>query len=452
MRFGRFHPGCLVASLCGAAALVSPAAAIADAPWSTPQTIGGTCCSQQQLLALPAGGIALGGDTGLSLVQTPGGKPSFTAPVGFTGLVSPSGVLGPLALVGGGRTVEQMMPAGSGGIRTFGTIGTGETLSPASGRPGHTLAGSSSLNIPQAFVQATTDDAVLLRLCTKDCGGPSGLDVSRYRGGRWSAPRAITQPSTEVRGGALTTMADGTIAVAYERNHAIYVRRLSPGGRLSPAQRLGTGVQSEISIASLGGQRLAVGWSWQRVDEGDAASPFEAQVACSTGIGHFSGRSHVLASIPVTGEGDYVSGPGLSMKQDGTGRVTLAWTAYADGRFVVRTSGLSTSCATAAQTVALPGADSVLGGLAVAPSGQATVAILGGVYGDVAGRPGGTESAHGILATERTSAGAAFGAPVQVSAADDGEVEPVVAIDATSGRSVLAWRNVAASIQYASAP
>jgi hypothetical protein len=448
----RFDPRVALGGLCAAGLLAGPATAGADAPWSAPQPIGGNCCSQQQLLALPAGGVALAGDTGLTLVQNPGGKPSFTAPVGFTGLVSPTGVLGPLALVGGGRTVEEMMPAGVAGIRTFGTTGTAETLSPAAGRPGHTLKGSSSLNIPQAFVVATTADAVLLRQCSQGCGGANGLEVTRLAGGRWSKPRAITRPSTAVAaGGALTTMTDGTIAVAYQRNHAIYVRRLSPSGSLSPAQRVGIGVQSEISIASTGGRRLAVAWAWQRIDEGDAESPFTAHVACSTSIGHFSGRSRQLASIPITGDGDYVSVPGLSLGQDAERRVTLAWTGYAGNRFVVQTSRLTASCATAPQTIALPGADGVLGALAVAPSGRATIAILGGAHGSAPG-PDTGESVHGILAAQRPSATAAFAAPVQVSAPDAEEIEPAVAIDATSGRSVLAWRDVASSIELASAP
>jgi hypothetical protein len=434
------------------ATLVGAAPAAADAPWSVPQAIGGNCCSEQQLVALPAGGVALAGDTGISLVQQPGAKPTFTTPVGFTGLISPAGVLGPLALAGGGRTVVSMAASGASGIRTFGTIGANDTLTSASGRPGHKLAASTSLHMPQTFVEATTTDAALVRTCTKDCEGPSGLGVIRYRGGRWTAPRAITQPSTEVRGGAMTTLSGGTIALAYERNHAIYSRRLAPDGTLSPAQRLGAGIQAEISIVSAGGSRLDVAWASQRVDEGEALSGFKAQVACSSKIGHFTGRSHLLAWIPVTGEGNYVGGPGVAVGRDAAGRMTLAWTAFAGGRFVVQTSSLDTSCGTAAQTVAVPGADAILGGLAVAPTGRATVVLTAGVFGTDPAAPSTGEAAHGLLAAERSTPTGGFAAPVQVSAADDSEVEPVVAIDATSGRSVVAWRNVAASIEFATAP
>jgi hypothetical protein len=247
-------------------------------------------------------------------------------------------------------------------------------------------------------------------------------------------------------------MPGGTIAIAYERNHSIYTRRLSPSGTLSAAQRLGTGIQSEISIASAGGQRLDVAWAWQAVDEGDAGTGFTAQVACSTSIGHFTGRSRILASIPVTGEGAYVAAPGLVLGQAAAGPITLAWTGFTGGRFVVQTSPLTTGCAIAPQTIGLPGADAVLGGLAVAPSGRATVVLAAGVYGSDPAGPTRTESAHGLLAAQRAAGTTYFGTPVQVSAADDSEVEPVVAIDQTTGLSAIAWRNVQSSIQYATAP
>ncbi|MEA2371542.1 MAG: hypothetical protein QOH12_1936 [Solirubrobacteraceae bacterium] len=435
--------------LATALGLAQPAGA--DAPWSPPQTVGGTCCSQQQLLALPAGGIAFAGDTGLSFAAAPGTKPVFTAPVGFTGEFSPDGVLGPLAVIVGGRTVEQMIPAGSSGIRTFGTIGTDETLTSAAGAPGTPLS-ASSLSLVQTFVVATTTNAALVRMCTKSCQGPAALAVIRYRAGRWSAPRAITRPSTELAGGALTTLPGNTLAVAYERNRAIYVRRLFSDNQLSAAQRVGTGKQSHVSIASAGGGRLDVAWSWQVIDEGNAATGFTARVACSSNVGHFTGRSRLLASIPVTGEGRYVGGPGLSLGQDAAGRLTLAWTAFADARFVVQASSLSTSCGTAPQTLPLPGADAVLGGLALAPSGRSTIVLEAGVYGSDPAGASTTESAHGLLASERPTHNGSFATPLQVSAADDGEVDPVVAIDQTTGRSVIAWRNVASSIQYSTAP
>jgi hypothetical protein len=460
----RSNPGFVTACVCAASG-VAAAPAVADTPWSAPQTIGGTTspgpgglpvvsgpsASAQHLVALAGGGVAISVNTNLYILQQPAGKPTIVPPVGFTGLLSPSGVLGRLTPVGGGRTVNALVPAG-GGVRALGTIGLGSTLSSASGRPGHSLVGSRSLSIPGGSVAASSGDAVLVSRCSKDCVRRDLAVVRAEPGGRWSSPRAITQPGTEVRGGALTTLAGGTIAVAYERNHAIYTRRLAPSGRLSPAQRVGTGIQADISIAGAGGQRVDVAWSWQRVDEGDAVSGFTAHVACSTSIGHFSGRSRTLSSIPVTGTGAYVGGPGLAMGRDAAGRLTLAWSAFAGGRFVVQTSNLSTSCGTAAQTIALPGADAVLGGLAVGATGRATVVLSAGVYGSDPAPASRGEAARGLLAAERPTHNGHFASPVQVSASDDDEVEPVVVIDQASGRSVLAWRNVATSIEYSSAP
>jgi hypothetical protein len=301
-------------------------------------------------------------------------------------------------------------------------------------------------------VAASAGDAVLVSRCSKNCVRRDLAVVRAEPGGRWSSPRAITQPGTEVGGGALARLPGGTIVVAYARNHAIYTRRLGPSGKLSPAQRVASEAATEIAIASAGGRRVDVAWSRQEADDGDAVSEFTAHVACSTRIGHFGGRSRTLSSIPLRGTGNFVGGPGIAIGRDAAGRLTLAWSAFAGGRLVVQTSNLSTSCATAAQTIALPGADAMLGGLAVGATGRATVVLSAGLDGSDPSPPSRSESAHGLLAAQRATHGGRFGNPVQVSTSDDDEVEPVVAIDQASGRSVLAWRNVATSIQYASAP
>lgn len=455
----------LVAASTGAICLVGGPPALAAPPWSAPQTItlgshplpgpslpppSFVGASSHGLLALPGGGIAFATNTNLDFIPNPTGRPTIIPPVGLTGLISPAGVLGPLAPIGGGRTASVLLRAGPGAITAFGTVGLSSVLTAASGRPGRTLRGSRSLSITGGLVVGTTDDAVLVARCTPACV-ERDLVVVRHRGSGWSTPRALTRPGPE-RGGAITTLPDGTIAVAYERNQSIYVRRVSPSGRLFPAQRVGSGVQSTIRIAAAGGRRLAVAWAWQRVSEGDAVSGFTAQVACSTGLGRFGGRSHVLASIPVTGTGRYVSGPGIALEKDADGQLTLAWSDFAGGRFVVGAGSLSPRCATARQTIALPGADVLLGDLALAPSGRATIALTAGIFGSDPAPAGRTEATHGIVAATRPTATSAFTGPVQVSAADDNEVEPTVAIDQTNGRSVLAWRDIAGSIEFATAP
>jgi hypothetical protein len=120
----------------------------------------------------------------------------------------------------------------------------------------------------------------------------------------------------------------------------------------------------------------------------------------------------------------------------------------------VRTSSLNTRCETSTQTIALPGSDAIFGGLAVAPSGRATIAVIAGRRGADAPLTSSavTEAGHGILAAQRPTSTTRFATAVQVSTADDNEVGPVLAIDQTNSRSVLAWRNVATSIQFATAP
>lgn len=139
------------------------------------------------------------------------------------------------------------------------------------------------------------------------------------------------------------------------------------------------------------------------------------------------------------------------MRKDDNGRITLAWTDFGDDRFVVAASSLDSRCGTARQTIGVPGADAVLGDLTVGPSGRATIALTAGIRGSDGPPDGVSEAAHGILAAQRPSAGTGFAAPVQVSAADDNELEPAVAIDQTNGRSVVAWRGLG-PIEFATAP
>jgi hypothetical protein len=438
----------LVTALCAAA----PASAAV--PWSAPQPFGGAALSNPQLLALPSGGVAVAANSGLGLQSDPAGNPTIVAPIGFTAVVSPAGVLGAPAALGDGLAADALVPLGDGRTAAIGTIGTNNHLVSASGVAGSRFAGLGALGVARGFVVAARQGGVIVRRCLGRFCERVDLVVVRRRGGRWSKPRAITRPgtATSLRDADLTTLPGGELAFAYEREHVIYERRLTPSGRLSPAQRVGAGVQSHLSIAPGGGHRVIVAWGWQRVSEGDAISPFAARVACSSAIGHFSGRPRDLGSVPVTGSGRYVDGPGVVLRQDAAGNSTLAWTGYQDGRFVVRAGPLGRTCAIAPQTLAVPGADVILGDLAVAAPGRATIAFVSGRRGADGPNRTPTESVVGLLAAERPGAAAPFAAPALVSAPGAFVVDPAVAIDRASGRSVLAWRNVATAVELSTAP
>ncbi|HTN24693.1 MAG TPA: hypothetical protein VL120_11950 [Solirubrobacteraceae bacterium] len=435
-------------------ALSTATPALAAGPWSAPQPFTGAALSGQQLLALPGGGVAVSANTGLGLLTHPGANPTIVAPIGFTAVVSPAGVLGAPAALGDGLAVNALMPLADGRTAAIGTIGPNNHLVSAAGAAGERFADLGALGVARGFVVAARQGAVLVRRCLGRFCARVDLVVVRRRGGRWATPRAITRPGTAtgVRSGDVAKLPGGELAFAYEREHAIYERRLTPSGRLSPAQRVGAGVQSHPSIAPGGGHRVIVAWGWQRVSEGDALSPFAARVACSSAIGHFGGHPRDLGSVPVTGTGRYVDGPGVVLRQDDAGRSTLAWTGYQDGRFVVRTGPLSRTCAIAPQTIAVPGADVVLGDLAVGPSGRATLALVAGRRGADAPNGAPAESVFGLLAAQRADPAAPFSGPALVSAPGAFAVDPAVAIDRASGRSVLAWRDVSTGVQLSTAP
>jgi hypothetical protein len=445
----------LIAGIAVAAVAASASPATAATPWSPPRLIGDPPAYVTGLTPLPSGGVALGGTTGITLMKTPDGAERIIPPVAVSALISADGQPGPLASLGTGQSsIEQVLPRRDGSVTVIGQAGATNRLVSATGRPGARLGPTSSLHAANGVAFDAAGDAVLVSRISRG-GDRTDLAIVRRRGDGWSTPRPITRRGGTVGGGAITTLPDRELAIAYGRDGAIFVRRLAPSGRLSPAQRIGAGTASKITIARSGPHRLIVVWSSQHASQGDAASGFHVRAACSTASGHFGARARSLAAIPVRGPGRYVEGTGIELATDAAGTHTLAWTDYAGGRFVARTGAIDDACRVTPQTIAIPDTDVILGGLSVAPSGAATIAIIAGRRGadpPVIGS-GLPEAVHGALAARRATSGAAFSAPVQVSApADEDAYDVAVATDVASGRSVLTWRGAGTTSQISSAP
>lgn len=405
------------------------------------------------LVSLPAGGVALGVSTGLFF--TAGPPATFTEPVGMTALVSPAGVVGPLAAIGSRFTFNRFMRTTDSRVFAFGqNLGRSGLLSSALGAPGTAFAAPQPLapSGGQWFLASSAANAVLVRRCRMDCE-QQDLAVIRRSGGHWSAPRRVTRRGPDVGGGSMALEPDGSLAIAYARHFDVYVRRLTRSGTLTPAQHVGSATAPPgVTLAAGPDHRLFAAWGSQGIVESDAKNDFSAYIACSNAAGRFTGRSARIGRVPLRGVGRYVVG-GVDVKSDASGRAVVGWTDYSSGRLIAKVARVGSGCSATAQTISLPQTDIAFGALAVSPSGAVTLALTAGRRGAEPPAPGTiAEAAHGIFATHSDGAGRPFSPPVQVSSADDNQQNPIAAIDETSRRSVIVWADPTSSAHLATAP
>jgi hypothetical protein len=347
------------------------------------------------------------------------------------------------------QDIRAAVAASDGTLTVFGAVGATNTVRASVGRAGGSFGAARTLHVANgSLLGATlgrTGPVALLRRCfTRDCQ-KADIVLVRQTSAGWSQPRAITTPVDVNRGavlaGGLVALPDGEIAVAYERDNVLYLRRVTPAGKVSAAQRLGAAIQARIVLAPMGGHRLLVAWAWQAVNEDYAHSPFHVRLACSNTAGHFSGHSQALATTPLTGAERYVQGPGIVL----AGR-TLAWTDYAGGRYDVRAGDINDACGITAQTVTIPGSDVVLDDLAIGPAGSATIALGVGRRANEPTINPTDQTQLGVFAATRAASGAPFDAPQRVSPPSATVLTPAsVAIDRSTGRSAIVYADNATS-------
>jgi hypothetical protein len=341
------------------------------------------------------------------------------------------------------QDIRAALAAFDGKLTVFGAVGATNTVRASVGRAGGSFGAARTLHVANGSLLGATlarsGPVALLRRCfTRECQ-KADIVLVRQTSAGWSQPRAITKPVDANRGavlaGGLVALPDGEIAVAYERDNVLYLRRVTPAGKLSAAQRLGVAIQAHIVLAPMGGHRLLVAWAWQAINEDYAHSPFHVRLACSNTAGHFSGHSQALATIPLTGAERYVQGPGIVL----AGR-TLAWTDYAGGRYDVRAGDINDACAITAQTLAIPGSDVVLDDLAIGPAGSATIALGVGRRANEPTINPTDQTQLGVFAATRAASGAPFDAPQRVSPPSATILTPAsVAIDRSTGRSAIVY-------------
>jgi hypothetical protein len=438
----------LVAALVAAAAVGAFAApAPAAAPWSAPAPVPGAPPTTPTLafnaggvgvLAADTGGGASSGAVGPHTIGTVADDAdAFPRPM--TALTATNFALGDrIALYGLGRIAGLGTHFSSAHDRAgivFGDAGAKLTNV-------HFVGPTDRTGAAQALAANSRGDvAASFGVCNNRACAHQSLYLVVRRAG--SSP----QPSRRIDNlaiGNISTVAindRGDMLIAWQANGGVYARIRTAGGTLYARERLGHPGEPVRAISAVltPNRGAAVAWEAQDVNEGTPESP--ATVDASTkaaGASHHFRSAQRLGRVPTLGTGQYVSERAVKVVRSADGRITAAWTAFAGGRFVVQTAGLSGSRFRTGVTVSDPAVDSILADLDSGPSSELAVAWRTGV----AGADPGTGAA-GLRVAFRSPGGSAFaaGEPVEQGAAAH---DATLRFDPSTGLVVTAWNNLQA--------
>jgi hypothetical protein len=376
-----------------AAALALPGAA--SAQWSPPQT------ESTARLSSPPTALFTGG--GQAFVSVGDG----------TFLTYASNRIAQFQRVSHGLTTELVVRFG----------GVGEGLGkPRVLAPGHDVQGFSAAtdargNMVVAIVRNVRDakDSRIVRKRVVEV-------VQRAAGGSFGTPSTIVGKGSPTAVGAAVGR-NAERFVAYERAGGLEVRRRESGHGWTTPQLLSYVVKGHTQIAAAAGAdgTAAVAWLSQNLTEGGDNGPATYRMAVRDARGHNFHSARLLENF--SNRLPQGAGIDVAVASDGTG--VAGWTGRAEGHFVARVADLRG----APQTLSPLDADAVLGGVDVAPGGEAAA---------VWAPPLDTPSPQ-VFAAVRAAGAGAFGAPEAVSPAYREVVGPDVAVDPQSGRVLAAW-------------
>ena len=258
---------------------------------------------------------------------------------------------------------------------------------------------------------------------------------------------ASPRPSIRLDGaakGQISTVAvnaRGDALVVWRSERGVFARIRTARGGLSRTERLGDPGQPVRAISAVltADRAAAVVWEAQAVSEGDPASAATVDAAFKApGTGHRFHSAQRLATVPRLSTGRYVAGRAARAVLGSDGRIAAAWTAFDNGRFIVRAAGLSGIRFAATETLSDPASDAILSDLDAGPNGGLAVAWVTGLAGHDPGV--GTPGLHVAL---RAPGAPAFPAPELVEQGV-APLDATVRFDPSTGRAVAAWNDLRA--------
>jgi hypothetical protein len=404
-----------------AVAALTPAAALADAPWSAPATVPGAVGYRAQLVFTTRGLASLVGDA-------PGNR-TLVAPVSDDGR---PGTPRTLSL-----TSALLTAYANTGIAVAGTR-TATTAAQAAKAPVELGTGTATKGIGALRALPGTAGQQLYALAGKGStvalvtGDPSKSRIVWVRRGS-TVRRALTiRQHAHPRGAAVAVGSKGDVLVVWEDDHTIYSRHAGPSGRWGAVQKLGSGVQSSLQAIFDDSGRQEVAWMSQRVSEGDGGNATISYTSAARGRGFT--KAVVVGTDTPTGTGRYVAAPGVRLVASGTDSSVLALTVYDGAHFRTAVANVVAGQVQTPQTVSPDGEDDVLADLAYARAGGTLVLWRSGTAGH---DPNGPQR---LFAGVRPSGAIAFGAPELVSDAAQTVPETAyAAVSPTTGAALAAF-------------
>jgi hypothetical protein len=421
------------AATASAAAPWSDAAAVPDAPATAPA------------LAFNAGGLGViagdtgGGESGAVGPHTVGalGNGADEFPTPMAQITSTNFALANrFALYGLGRTV-----------------GMGSHFSRKNSRAG-IVFGDAGDDLPNVhFVGPTDRDGTAEAVAANDRGDVAGtfgvcnnsacrhqsvyLVVRRSGGSLQSSKRIDNDAVRNISTVAINQRGD--MIVAWQADGGVFARIRTAGGTLYDTERLGNPGEPVRAISAVLGENrgAAVAWEAQDVNEGTPESPATVDASVkSAGASHHFHSSQRLGSVPTLATGQYVSGRGVKVVRSEDGRVTAAWTAFENGRFVVQAATLSATRFRPGVTLSAPAVDAILADVDAGPTSELAVAWRTGVGGTDPG-----EGPAGLEVAMRDPGQSVF-LPTEVVEQGTGANDPVLRFDPSTGRAVVAWNDL----------
>src|SRR3954451_5114898 len=388
-----------------AAAALTPATALADAPWSMPAAVSGAVGYRAQVVFTKRGQASLvadaPGNRTLVTAIRDDGRPGTPRTLSLSSSLLTAYASGAIAVAGtrGGASVQLGTGTPARGIGTL-----------------HSLPGTAG---QQLFALAGNGDTAAL--VTGTAAGHRERIVWVRRGG--TLRRALTiRAGSLARGATVAVGSKGDVLVVWEDNHAIYSRHRGASGRWAAVHKLGAGVQSSLQALFDDSGRQEVAWMSQRVSEGDGGNATISYTSAARGRGF--PKPVVAGTDAPTGTGRYVAAPGVRLVASGTDSSVLALTVYDGAHFRTAVANVAAGRLQLPQMVSPDGEDDVLADLAYARTGGTLVLWRSGTAGH---DPNGPQR---LVAGVRPAGAFAFGAPELVS--DPAQTVPEVAYGAVS--------------------
>jgi hypothetical protein len=440
-----------------AAAIVAAAAASATAapPWSAPTAPQGAPATAPALAFNAAGLGVLAGDTG------GGASTGAVGPHTVAALGDETGAFpGPMAAM-----TETNFALGDR-FALYGLdriVGLGTHFSSTDSRAGIVFGTAGDKLTDLRFLGPTdrsgTAEAVAANsrgdvlasygACSNDACQHQSLYLVVRRAGQSPLP-SIRVDNVAVRKiSAVAINPRGDVLIAWQANGGVFARIRTAGGTLYATERLGNPGEPVRAISAVltSGRAAAVAWEAQDVNEGTPGSPATVDAAFKAGgASHHFHSAQRLATVPALATGHYVGERAVKVVLAPNGRITAAWTGYANGRFVVRAADLSGFRFVAPQTLSDPAVDATFSDLDTGPSDEVAVAWRTGV----AGTDPGTGTA-GLDAALRAPGAPAFG-PAETIEQGTAALAATLRFDPSTGRPVAAWNDLQTMRTSARAP